>query len=113
MDVRQCTGNETKVVVRNSAELLRFFHAIKRPAQLLWPISRHPRNRPSIARLHQKELRLLHRFALRWEERWEGKQEGLVLELAVAKGCAWRLEKFIIINASGLFKIKTWCFIVP
>lgn len=67
-NVRQCTRNETIVIVRNGAELLRLFYAFKRKAQLLkFSIIKHPRNRPSILRLLQAENRLVH-----CQQKWEG-----------------------------------------
>ena len=74
-NVRQCTRNETIVIVRNGAELLRLFYASKRKAQLFQlSIIKHPRNRPSILRLLQAENRLVH-CQQEWEEAMGKEQE--------------------------------------
>lgn len=53
-NVWQCTGNETIVIVRNGAELLRLFYAYKRKAELLnLSAIKHPRYRPALLRIRQ------------------------------------------------------------
>ena len=87
-NVRQCTGNETIVIVRNGAELLRLFYAWKRKAQLLqFSILKHPRNRPSILRLLQAENRWSHR-----QEQGEGAM-GKEQEVPACFQCLGRLAR--------------------